>query len=118
MPIRYSQTKERVITVLSVLGMIGSSVAGGFTVKAQYLYVLKPCPTCDPVDFKHEYMMTLMMFVAEFLSIVIWLPEHFCAKKKGKIPPLTGNKRYFKFIPHIFCFMVPTMCDIVGSTLL
>lgn len=78
---------------------------------------MPPCPGCPETNFNHPYMTTVMMFVSEFSSIIIWLPEHFCAKKKGTLPPIPEGKKAFKFIPHVFLFMVPTLCDIIASTL-
>ena len=44
--------------------------------------------------------------------------EHFVTKKLGKVPPLKPGKKWFKFFPHTFLFMVPTVCDIIASTLI
>lgn len=59
-----------------------------------------------------------MMFVGEACCLFTWLIQHFVTKKQGKIPPLQPGKKWYKFIPHTFLFIVPTACDLIGSTLI
>lgn len=114
---KISKNLDRLITTLCVIGMLGSAIIGSFLTKQQYETLMPPAPGKEATTFNHPYMTTVMMFVSEFSSILIWIPEHFVAKKKGKLPPVPEGKKKFKFIPHCFLFMVPTLCDIIASTL-
>lgn len=63
-------------------------------------------------------MQTLFMFIGEFLSIFIWIPEYFIKKQKGIVTQLKEGRKWFKFFPHVFLFAIPTLCDLIASTLL
>lgn len=114
---KLNKNVDRLITTACIIFMIVSAIAGSFLTKAQYMTFVPACNGCPLTEFNHPYMTTVLMFISEFTSIVIWLPTYLCAKKKGKIPPLKPGKKYFKFIPHIFLFMVPTLCDLIASTI-
>lgn len=114
---KINKNLDRMLTVLAIFGMISSAIIGSFLTKAQYETVVAPCKGCPPTNFNHPYMTTVMMFISEFTAIFIWLPQYFCAKKKGIVTPLRPGKKYFKFIPHTFLFMVPTLCDLLASTI-
>ena len=58
------------------------------------------------------------MFIGEFGAIVAWIPEYFIKKRKGIVEQLKEGKKWFKFCPHFFLFIVPTLCDLIASTLM
>lgn len=57
------------------------------------------------------------MFIAEFLCILIWIPQYVVGRKNGTYYDVKPGKKLFKLFPHTFLFSIPTLCDLIGSTL-
>ncbi|KAH0576216.1 Transmembrane domain-containing protein [Spironucleus salmonicida] len=106
-----------VVWIYIVSGLV-CSTGCGLVAKAMFLETLPTCPTCAAVPFNHPYMQTLFMFIGEFCCIFIWLTSEFVRKHRA-LPqtPLKEGKTFYRFIPHTFLFAIPTIFDLVSSTM-
>ncbi|CAL6027981.1 Transmembrane_domain-containing protein [Hexamita inflata] len=78
------------------------------------------CATCDPVQFDHPYMQTLMMFLGEMLCIIFYVVSRLFAPKRSKYVSLDALQLQTKTpmsFKHTFLFVGPVLCDLLGSTL-
>ena len=76
------------------------------------------CDDCPSTDYNHPYMQTFFMFIGELCCIFVYWAIQLRQKVRGvQPPPVKEGKARYKLFPHIFLFMIPTICDLVGSTL-
>ncbi|KAH0577145.1 Transmembrane domain-containing protein [Spironucleus salmonicida] len=109
--------KDGVFLWILVASMILSGAGSTMTQKAQQLQIVAPCQGCAAESFNHSYMQTFFMFMGELMCIFVWLVIQFVNKqRKVEAPPLKEGKRYYKFYPNVFLFLVPTVCDLISST--
>lgn len=97
--------------------MIVSGIIVTFVSKEMYRQSLPACEGCPNTKFNHPYMQTIVMFIAEFLCILIWIPQYIVGRKNGSYYVIKPGKKLFKLFPHTFLFSIPTLCDLIGSTL-
>lgn len=57
------------------------------------------------------------MFIGEFGCIFVFLGITLIDKKKGRTYEIPEGKKKFKFFPHVFFFIPPTICDLTSSFL-
>ena len=106
------------IAGIYVISMLVSGSGSSLTLKGMNEFPTPPCKDCDPVDFNHPYMQTFFMFIGEFGCILIWGIIELVNRKKNKAPPpVPEGKTKYRFFPHVFLFVVPTICDLLASTL-
>ncbi|KAH0569311.1 Transmembrane domain-containing protein [Spironucleus salmonicida] len=101
-----------------IIGMLCFGATSTLSAKGMQQFTIAPCEGCPPIQFNHPYVQTLFMFGGQFFNLIVhYIIEFIRVQRNVAKEPLKEGKSYYKFFPHVFLFLIPTMCDTAGSTL-
>ncbi|KAH0575769.1 Transmembrane domain-containing protein [Spironucleus salmonicida] len=101
-----------------IFGMLFSGASSTLTAKGMSEFTLSPGTGLAPIEFNHPYIQTFFMFIGEFACLGVWLVLECIRKARGKeLALLKEGKIFYKFFPHTFLFILPTLCDVAATTL-
>ncbi|KAH0576302.1 Transmembrane domain-containing protein [Spironucleus salmonicida] len=97
--------------------MLVSGAGSTLTAKGMSQFKISPSAGASAIVFNHPHIQTLFMFIGEFCCIFVYLITETVRKQRGKEgPKLIEGKTFYKFMPHVFLFLIPTVCDLASST--
>lgn len=99
-------------TALVVTGMLITGAINTVVKKLQNNWTA-PGLNPRPHKFEHPWFQTFVMFIGEFLCMLGVVYER-CLKKSKEVDKLGEEKKEVKVFSWIF--VLPTLCDIVGSS--
>lgn len=75
-------------------------------------------PGGPPESTSHPFCNALLMFIGEFACLGVYFIMEAMRKRKGRPrPDCPPRKKPFRFWPHTFLFLVPTVVDLISSSL-
>jgi len=105
----------RATDVLLAAGMLFSGTINTIASKYQDTFTQKGLPDKGPHDFEHPAVQTFAMFLGETLCLLAFI---FVTRREKNHPAVNGDVKPVQSKFPIWLFLIPSMCDMTGSTLM